>query len=335
MSKPIGIVLVVVLFVWGGAAKTDAGQPEFNATEKANPPDEVAGQDELAAYPTAILPFNERGTGTQGYGGTVTDLLFASLVVHPHLFLVDREDMAKTLSEQELSLSGIVSSNDAVQVGNLIGAKVLITGSVFDADGSLYVVARIIGTETSRVFGQSVQGSARDALGPLVEELSGKVANTILERAEHLVAPRIGTENRIATLNEKLGDADRPTLMVRIEERHVGRMVIDPAAETEVTLFAEQSGFPVVAPQTEREHLADILITGEGFSEFAMRRGNLVSVQARLEVNAVDRRTGEILAIDRQTVVEVDLSEQVAGKTALQNAAAQIAERMLPKLVAQ
>ena len=40
-----------------------------------------------------------------------------------------------------------------------------------------------------------------------------------------------------------------------------------------------------------------------------------------------------MLATDRQTAVVVDLTEQIAGKAALQKAAAEIAERMLPKLV--
>jgi hypothetical protein len=64
-----------------------------------------------------------------------------------------------------------------------------------------------------------------------------------------------------------------------------------------------------------------------------MRRGNLVSVKARLEVKAIDLATDKIIAIDRQVAVEVDLTEQIAGKKALQKAAAMIAERMLPKLV--
>ena len=72
---------------------------------------------------------------------------------------------------------------------------------------------------------------------------------------------------------------------------------------------------------------------GRGFSEFAMRRGNIVSVKARLEVKAIDRQRDQVVAIDRQTAVEVDLTEQIAGKKALQNAAAAIAERMLRKLV--
>ena len=80
---------------------------------------------------------------------------------------------------------------------------------------------------------------------------------------------------------------------------------------------------------------ADIILKGEGFSEFAGRfqHGNLVTVKARLEVKAIDRATDKVIAIDRQTTVEVDLTEQIAGKKALQEAAAQIAERMLPKLL--
>jgi hypothetical protein len=64
-----------------------------------------------------------------------------------------------------------------------------------------------------------------------------------------------------------------------------------------------------------------------------MRRGNLVSVKGRLELKAIDNKTNRVIAIDRQNTVTVDLTEQIAGKNALQEAAALIAERMFVKLV--
>ncbi len=290
-------------------------------------------QESPVVYPTAIFPFHERGESVKGYGNTASDILFAALVANPDLLLVDREEINKTLEEQELNLSGMVSPGDAVKVGGLIGAKVLVTGSVIDADQSVYLVARIIGTETSRVLGESVKGKASDAIGDLVEQLAEKVAATIVARATELVAPVRKPEERIAAVKEKLGDKARPVLRVRIDERHVGQVTIDPAAETEFTLMGRETGFEVVDPKAGSPKDATILIQGEGFSEFAMRRGNMVSVKARLEVKAIDRATDRILATDRQTTVVVDLTEEIAGKSALQEAAAQIAERMLPKLV--
>ena len=147
------------------------------------------------------------------------------------------------------------------------------------------------------------------------------------------MAKRIKKEDRIAALQKKLGDEDRPTVFISVQERHVGRTTFDPAAETELTLFCKETGFPVVDSERGSSQQAKYLIQGEGMSEFATRRGNLVSIKARLEVKVVDQATGKVVAVDRQTRVAVDLVEQIAGKQALQEAAADIAERLLPKIV--
>jgi hypothetical protein len=267
------------------------------------------------------------------YGGKVSDILFASLVADPAIYLVDRADIQKALEEQELNLSGAVTPGQATKVGQLTGAKILITGSIVESDNTLYLVAKIIGTETTRVVGESVKGRTSDELGPLVEQLGKQVAATIKAKADELVAKPVKIEDRVAALKTSLGDKARPAVLVKVTERHVGQATIDPAAETELTWFCKEAGFDVIDPTSGSTKQADVLLEGEGFSEFALRRGNLVSVKARVEVKAVDRESGKILAVDRQTAVVVDLSEQIAGKAALQEAAAAIAERLLPKIV--
>ncbi len=289
--------------------------------------------DVQTAYPTAIFAFEERGSGVKDYGRKVSDILFASLAADPNLTLVDRDDMNKTLAEHELNLSGMVTPDQAVQVGKLTGAKMLITGSVIEADKTLYIVAKIIGTETTRVLGESVKGNTSDQIGPLAEALAAKVSATVGKRGAELVAKDLKLEDRIAALKKTMSDGKKPVVLVKIAERHVGQATTDPAAQTEMTLFCREAGFEVIDPATAADKQADVIIKGEGFSEFALRRGNLISVKARLEVTAVDRATDKIIATDRQTSVEVDLTEQIAGKKALQTAAAAIAERMLPKLV--
>jgi hypothetical protein len=183
------------------------------------------------------------------------------------------------------------------------------------------------------VLGASVKGAVDDELDGLVEELAKNVASTITERAKDLVAKTVTEEDRLAALVKKTGKGKRPSVWIDIPERHIGQTTYDPAAETELTLFCKELGFEVIDRKEGNRKDADVVLIGEGFSQFASRHGNLVSVKARLEVKALDRASGKVLAIDRQTSVAVDLAEHIAGKTALQEAAASIAERMLPKLV--
>lgn len=295
----------------------------------------VFAKEPPKVYPVAIFAFQERGSGVQGYGEKVGDVLFASLAAEENIYLVDRSDIKKLLAEHELNLSGMVTPDQAARAGHLTGAKILVAGSVIEVDDSLYLVGKIIGTETSRVLGESVKGRTDDKLGPLVEQLARKMAATIIKEADKLVAKEAKREDRIETLKERIGKAKRPTVAVRVAERHVGQAALDPAAQTELMLVCTETGFTVIDPEKGAADRADVTITGEGISEFAIRHGNLVSVRARLELKATDRATGNVLAVDRQVTVAVDLTEQIAGKNALQQAALDIALRMLPKVVEQ
>ncbi len=282
-------------------------------------------------YPVALLSFEERGV--KDAAAKVGDLLFAKLASNDALYLVDRVDLKKVLAEAELNISGAVKSGEATKVGQLTGAKLLITGSVIQVDKKTILVAKLIGTETSRVFGVSVEGKANDDLSTLVTQLAAKLGEKITEKAPDLVA-KTGTEkDRIVALKEKMKKGTRPSLFIQIGERHVGLPRIDPAAQTEITLFAKATGFAIIDDEDGMKSKADYIIKGEGISETAARTGNLVTVKSRVEVKVVDRKTDKVIAVERQTVVVVDLTEQIAGKTALQEAAAQIAERLLLKLV--
>ncbi len=291
--------------------------------------------DDTSVYPVAILPFQERGRDSAELGPQVTDLLFAKLVVNPDMYLVEREDIKKLFEEKELNLSGLVNPAEAIQVGYLTGAKIIVTGSVVVAGDSQYLVAKVIGTETSRVLGASAKGRVGDDLDAMVEELAEGVVKTISEQADKLVAKPVTQKDRIAELKKALGKGKRPSVWIEVEERHVGQATIDPAAETELALICKELGFEVIDRKAGNRNEADIALIGEGFSQFAARHGNLTSVKARLELKALERNTGRVVAIDRQVSVAVDLAEQIAGKTALQEAAANIASRLLPKIVKQ
>src|SRR5439155_2244911 len=92
----------------------------------------------------------------------------------------------------------------------------------------------------------------------------------------------------------------------------------------------QKAGFTVVDEKSQQK--PDIEITGEAFSTLGLRKGNLISCKARIEVKAHDLKARKLLVADRQTSVAVDIAEQTAAKSALQNAALDLAERLVPKL---
>ncbi len=292
------------------------------------------GDPPAAPMTAAVFSFQTSGETLNAKGAEVAALLNAQLSgVAPEVNLVERQEIDKVLGEQELGLSGTVSPDTAAKTGALLGAKVLITGRLFEAGGKYYLVAKIIGTETGRVYGESETFADLAALDKAVGALAPKIADDLKKRGDTLVAAPEPPAARLERLRKIVaGRGALPSVSVVIAEQHLGRAVIDPAAQTEMKLLLQQLGFEVIDP-TATGRQADVQVTGEAFSEPAGRHGNLVSCRARVEIKAVRPATGKLLLADRQTDVAVDVAEHVAGKSALENAAAKLAERLLPKLV--
>jgi hypothetical protein len=286
----------------------------------------MAGEPVLTV---AVFDFESKDENVRDLGPKVATLLNATLSAEPNLILVERAELEKVLGEQELGLSGTVSTDTAAKVGHLTGAKVLVTGRVFKVDKETMVVAKVIGTETSRVYGEMVKGTAAVSISDLSGELAKKIAATVTQKGETLLAKVVSREERIAKIKKSLKSDKLPSVVVKISEQHFGAPAVDPAAQTELGLILQECGFKLVDDKSTDK--ADIEISGEAFSAFGLRKGNLISCKARVEIKA-RKVNGDIVAVDRQTSVAVDVAEQTAAKAALQNAAAELAERLLPKL---
>ena len=282
-------------------------------------------------FTVAVFDFESKDEAVRDLGPKVASLVNANLSAEPNLITVERAELEKALGEQELGLSGTVTPDSAAKVGNLTGAKVLVTGRVFKTDTELFIVAKIIGTETSRVYGELVKGGADASISDLSESLAKKIAADLTAKGDTQVAKVDTREDRIAKIKKELDGKKLPVVSVKISEQHFGQFVIDPAAQTELSLILQQCGFTLADDNSTNR--AAIEITGEAFSEFGMSKGNLKSCRARIEIKARDVASGKILDIDRQTSMAVDLAEHVAAKTALENGADELAERLLPKLV--
>lgn len=278
----------------------------------------------------AIFDFDSKDEAVTGLGPKVATLINADLSVEPQIITVERAELEKVLGEQELGLSGTVSPASAAKVGQLTGAKVLVTGRVFKAEEQTLIVAKIIGTETSRVYGEMVQGPPTVSIVDLSSNLAAKINAVIISKGETLVAKTVTHEERIAKIKQAVAGKKLPVVSVKVGEQHYGPHIIDPAAETELSLILQQCGFQLADGASTLK--PDVEISGNAFSAFGIQKGNLISCKSRLELKVREIATGNILLTDRQTSVVVDVTEQTAAKTALQNAAGELAERLLPQL---
>jgi len=307
---------------------------------------------EAPSMTVAVLGFEAADDVPKDLGKKIDVLVFAGLSSKPELRLVEREKLDAALGEMELTLAGMASADDAVKVGHLVSAKVLVTGRVFSINGDVVIVARIIGTETGRVYGEVVKTSAEKSDGA-AKELSDLIAASIARNADSLAAETLAEKDRIAEIKRALAERRLPRVLVVVAEQHLGGPTVDPAAETEISYYLLRCGFAVV-DKGSKNYAAwasaflkdpstglpsgvganvDVIVLGEAISQFGLRRGNLFAAKARLEVRAVDRRTGEILAIDRETNAAVDVAERIAAKTAVQECAADVAARIIPEFV--
>lgn len=96
--------------------------------------------------------------------------------------------------------------------------------------------------------------------------------------------------------------------------------------------FADAFDDPKLAAQIAAKYGADIVIVGEAFSEYAKGMNNMISCRARVEAKAIITSNARVLVTEGFHGSGLDISEVIAGKTALKKAGAQIADYFLSQL---
>lgn len=282
----------------------------------------------------AVLTFDGSGDKLQEKAAEAAALLGAQLSTHADLWCVERAEVDKLLSEHAIKLSGLADPKMVVQAGHIMGARVLVTGRIIASGDGALLVAKVMSTETSRVFGETASAPNIASLEKATAELADKISK-LLEKQHAAFEVAVETpEERLARMKKSLGPRPLPSVMISIPERHLPLPVPDPAVETEMKKTLLALGFEVIDAK-EPSKQPDITIKGEAFSETGVRRGQLVSARARVEAQVQRRSDGKVLAADRETSLAVDTSEGIAGKAALENAAAILIERLLEKIVGQ
>lgn len=275
--------------------------------------------------------------------GLVSSLLTANLSSNAQFTLVDRAQLKKIMKEQSLGLSGEISPETAAKIGRLVGAKILVMGQIFNvgdtvgtdvitegSESQILIVVKVIGTETGRFFAQREQGLRKDLVG-LSDDLSKQITQTISSQYTNLVADETASrDERIAQLVNRVKGKKLPAVSVEIKEQFLNEPRVGHTVQTELGRIFKQAGFEVVDEKSDKR--PDVQITGEATSSVKGKINGLIPSRATVSIKAQERTTGKILVIDRQDGHASDLDRQTSAKSAFENAADDLAERLLPLL---
>ncbi len=106
-------------------------------------------------------------------GIAVAEILRTELVGIGEYTVIERGMLEQILREQELQETGVVDSETAVEIGKLVGANLVVIGSIVKT-GTVYTInSRFIDVETSIAkVGQNIRGQGEDQISDMVHQLA-------------------------------------------------------------------------------------------------------------------------------------------------------------------
>ena len=269
--------------------------------------------------------------------------------------LVEREALDHALKEQALGASRLVEPNQAAKIGQLLGARIVVTSRAFVVDREVNIAAHVINVETGR--GKAVTRNTplgRPATAALCTSLADDIAGVLM--GDIAKAPKSEDET-FKTFVEKIklhvGEGARPVVTLVIPEEHMRRQIPDPAAATELAYILRKLHFTVIENDNAeleswvKDHFSgkaakfpaaignsDVLIFGGGISEDAGHLGALFSARPRIELTAMNVKSGEVIAVNRATSSAADTTQNIAAKSALEKATRAVADEFITELTA-
>lgn len=289
-----------------------------------------------------VLIFNPlKADGNFADIGLFNDILGAKLSCTDKIKLADRNVLNKILQEKSLSSSGMLDSGAVNNIGTLLGADYFVSGSLRSNNKNDMIFVKLISVRTGVVKMQYIsQKSGHD-----MEQLADKVIEKIIK-----LLPDNNTVSTKETQQKLLyPEKKRPAVALLLPEIHILRQnIIDPAAENILTKILLEQKFTVkqlpdqlktgrpgtVAKlfgnrksllESAKECGAEYLIYGEAIAESAGSFGSYQTARARVEIKIINIKNNSICFADSAYAGAADTGEIIAGKMAIQKAAAKLA----------
>ncbi len=182
----VGIIILVVFFcsnLWaGGKAKTKA-KSKKSPKEISYPHvfDNVKAMGQKLARKMSsldgsynrlvVLPFKTNHKTDNSQGLALSHLLTETLKKQKGIILLEREKLAQILEEMAFSQTGAVDEKTAPRLGKILGARAMVSGSLYQLDNKYLLSVRLIDAEKATILLQESSSFPVKSLNQSLESI--------------------------------------------------------------------------------------------------------------------------------------------------------------------
>ncbi len=308
----------------------------------------VVHEPSLAAVPVAVR-YTNTSDSKDNVGRFVFEVMQMKLSENAGYELVHRDKLEDVLGELQLGAAGF-TNDQAVKLGNLMGAKYLVFGSDMHVAANHAVNCRVIQVSTG-VFKPVLATMVKDE-DPMV--FGARLADQVIAALEKLEGRQAEVTSSLPSKFEIPKGVALPAVAIRVPESSATKQTRpDPAAEKTLESFLQTHGFKLVklskpsqsvspdsATQLEgeehekllseaREKGVGVLVLGAATSDLSTRIGGFTAARARVELSLVSTSNSRILASGSHYGTGTDVSDFVAEKKAIEAATRFLQESLI------
>jgi len=110
----------------------------------------------------AVVEFSDLKGSVTNFGRFLSEELITRLYQTKKFKVIERQQLNKIITEQKLSLTGVVDPASAQKLGRVLGVDSIVFGSISDLVRTLKINARLISAETGEVFAAAAIDIVKD-----------------------------------------------------------------------------------------------------------------------------------------------------------------------------
>jgi curli biogenesis system outer membrane secretion channel CsgG/TM2 domain-containing membrane protein YozV len=140
----------------------------------------------------AVLPFSSSNDSLSDMGEVTAEYALNYLVQQPQFTIVDRQNFKSIVEELELSKTELVSDESALQVGKMLAAKYVLTGTVSAVNGGQTLFMKLTDVESSQIKVASAAELAPTQVDQLYVDVLGEKLSPASSAFRSLLVPGWG-----------------------------------------------------------------------------------------------------------------------------------------------